>query len=114
MLLHHVSGGCVAWSNRVGGIRAGNVRNRCCAGPNQLRTGPLHSFDKLFKPSGVIRQRCPTIMDSEIEVDHVPLAVAQPYVNLIQPVRRWTADGWSSMNIGDSCKFFSDRLRVGA
>ena len=112
--LHHFSGSCVALDNRFGGVLVGDVGNRRCTGPNQLRTRLLHSLDKLFKPSCVIRQRRRTIVNSEIEVDHVPLAVPQPCVNLLQPGRRWTAVGRSTMHVGDSRKFLSDRLRVGA
>ena len=101
MLLHQVSGCCVALNNRFGGILVGDVGNRCCAGPNQLRAGLLHSLDKLFKSICIIRQRGRAIVDSEIEVDHVPLAVPQPYVNLLQSGGRWPTVGWSSMYVGD-------------
>jgi hypothetical protein len=50
--------------------------------------------------------RCRAIVDSEIKVDYVRLAVAQPYVNLLHPGRRWPTVGRSSINIRDSHQFF--------
>ena len=112
VLCHHLCGGSVAVDNRSGGVLPGNIRQRSGVSPDQLRAGPLHSLDELFEPTGVIGDQCVAIMDAEVQMNDVPLPVAEPDVDLLQPGRGRSAVGRSAMNVRLASQFLSDGLGI--
>ena len=61
------------------------------ARPDELRPGLLKPGDDPPQTLLVLGWRRGTVVDAEVEVDHVPLPVAEPHVELLQPVGGWAA-----------------------
>ena len=60
------------------------IRDRRGARPDDLGSGFLKPFDDLLQAFGIIRRRGCPIMDTEIEMDDIPLPFAEPSIEILQ------------------------------
>ena len=77
VLLHHLGGEGILLDDRHGGLLLGGIiRDGRGAGPNELGTSLLEADDDLFEALHIIGRRRGAVMDTEIEMDDVPLPFA--------------------------------------
>ena len=81
VFLHDLRRGLVPFDDRRGGLfLRWIIRDRRGGGPDQLCASLLHAFDKLVQPLAIFSDRRISIVDAEVEVNHVPVAVTEPHI----------------------------------
>ncbi len=82
------------------------------ARPDELRPGLLKPGDDPPQTLLVLGWRRGTVVDAEVEVDHVPFPVAQPHVEPLQPSGGRAAVRRGAVDVRLACQRLSGRRRV--
>ena len=116
VLSHDAGGDGVALDDRLHQGRAFLAvgRARGGGGPDDLRAGLLEAGEDLAEALLVVGLGRAAVVEAEVEVDHVPLALAQPDVELLDPVGGGSAVLGGLVDVGLAGQRLADAKRVAA
>ena len=118
VLCHKGGGGGVALDDGGGGLLfRGIVRDRRGAGPDECRAGGGEAREDLREAGGVVGERSSAIVDTEVEVDHVPFSGAgggEPGFQFLEAVGGGAAVFGGAVDIGFAGEGGADGERVAA